>query len=269
MENGGKKIKRIKLYKCGYCVNNIKHIMKGTKSKKIKFPALVVFIEHQKYGNILFDTGYSQNIYNNGVISKIYNMLNKTYVEEKNIIKNKLQADKINNIDKIILSHTHPDHIGGLRLFENYELIATEDTIKLLNKSKIRDLVFKNMLPDSDRYTIKNVKCSNNENFLKKYFNEVYDIFGDSSIIGVRLDGHSKGQMGIYIPEYKILFAADGSWGNDFVDDVGKMKLIPQLIQNNFKEYKNTIENIKKFKEDYPEIKVIFSHEQFEEIEYD
>ena len=267
MENGGKKIKRIKLYKCGYCTNNIKHIFKDSKSEKLIFPALVVLLQHKEFGNILFDTGYSEYIYSNGIISKIYNTFNKTYVKEEDTIKNKLKVDKIDNIDKIILSHAHPDHIGGLKYFSDYELIATEDTIKLFQKSNIRDLVFQNMLPKNKK--IRYVEKYKYNNFLKKYFKEVYDILGDCSIIGVRLDGHSKGQMGIYIPDFNILFAADSSWGNEFIEKIEKMKKIPQFIQNNFDEYKDTIKRIKKLKKDYPEIKIVFSHEQFEEIEYD
>ena len=267
MENGGKKIKRIKLYKCGYCTNNIKHIFKDSKSEKLIFPALVVLLQHKEFGNILFDTGYSEYIYSNGIISKIYNTFNKTYVKEEDTIKNKLKVDKIDNIDKIILSHAHPDHIGGLKYFSDYELIATEDTIKLFQKSNIRDLVFQNMLPKTKK--VRYVEKYKDNNFLKKYFKEVYDILGDGSIIGVRLDGHSKGQMGIYIPDFNILFAADSSWGNEFIEKIEKMKKIPQFIQNNFDEYKDTIKRIKKLKKDYPEIKIVFSHEQFEEIEYD
>lgn len=266
METGGKKIKRIKLYKCGYCINNVKHIFKDSKSKKVIFPALVVLIQHKEFGNILFDTGYSKYIYSNGIISKIYNIFNKTYIKEEDTIKNKLKVDKIDNIDKIILSHAHPDHIGGLNYFSDYELIATEDTIKLFQKSKVRDLIFQNMVPKTKK--IRYVKNYKDNNFLKKYFKEIYDIFGDSSIIGVRLDGHSKGQMGIFIPDFKILFAADSSWGNEFIKKIGEMKKIPQFIQNNFCEYKDTIERIKKLKKEYPEIKIIFSHEQFEEREY-
>ena len=68
MENGGKKIKKIKLYNCGFCVNHLKHVLQKEKDKKVIFPALCVYIEHKEYGNILFDTGYSDKIYKNGYL---------------------------------------------------------------------------------------------------------------------------------------------------------------------------------------------------------
>ena len=267
MENGGKKITEIRLYKCGYCINNLSHILKKNKNKKVKFPALVALIEHEKYGNILYDTGYSKDIYSNGIVSYIYNLLNKTYVEEEDIIVNKLKKDNIFKINKVILSHAHPDHIGGLNLFENYELLATRETIQIMEKPKIKNLIFKNMLPNSN-IQIKEICNTNNNHFLNKYFGKTYDILNDGSLIGIPLEGHSHGQLGIYVEDYKMLFAADSSWGEQFIDKIEQMKTIPKYIQNDFNEYKKTIQNLKQVKKDFPEIKIIFSHGDFEETRY-
>ena len=268
MENGGKKITKIRLYKCGYCVNNLKHIFKKSKNNKITFPALAVLIEHTEYGNILYDTGYSNAIYKNGIISYIYNLLNKTYVEDNDLIINKLKKDNIQKIDKIILSHAHPDHIGGLNLFLDYELLASQDVLNLLEKPKLKSLVFKNMLPYKGILK-REITPVNTTHFLSKYFEQVYDILGDNSIIGIPLPGHASGQLGIYIDEYKLLFADDSSWGNAFLNKIGAMKKIPKLIQNNFEEYKSTIEKLKQIKKAFSEIEIIFSHENFEEKIYD
>lgn len=264
MENGGKKIIEIRLYKCGYCENNVKSIIKKSKKEILKFPALVAFIRHQKYGNILFDTGYSKSVYSNGIVSKIYNKFNKTFVDEDDYVVSKLEGNNITNIDKIIISHPHPDHISGLEFFKSYELICTREVFDEIEKHKIKNLVFKNMTQLN--YSVKTT-VSNYERyyFLKDYFEEAYDILGDGSIWGVRLDGHSLGQMGIYIPEYKLLLAADSCWGDRFIDNYKKMKFIPRKLQDNYKKYVDTIERIKRFKEDYPEVKVIFSHGDFEE----
>lgn len=268
MANGGKKIQKIKLYKCGYCKNNKKHILKKAKKEILDFPALVVYIKHEKYGNILFDTGYSEKVYKNGLISIIYNLVNKTYIKDNETIIRKLENDNIKNIEKIILSHGHPDHIGGLHLFKDYELITTQDTFDSMKKIKIKNLVFKNLIPNPNTYTL-NILNKSKKHYFNKYFDEVYDIFEDESILGVKLNGHSKGQLGIFIPEYNLFFVADSAWGTYFSEQANKMKKIPQLIQNNFKEYCRTIECIQNLKKDHPEIKIIFSHEKFEEKIYE
>ena len=171
MENGGKKIKRISLYECGYCINNMKFILKGHKKEKIKFPALSVLIEHNKFGNILFDTGYSKLIYENGIISKIYNLCNKTYFKEEDLILNQI-GDK--HIDKIIISHSHPDHIGALKYFKDYIQINPEEILEYALNAD-----WKVLCSENTEYTIEDI-----EEFIKhSYSNKAQEVILNSRVI--------------------------------------------------------------------------------------
>lgn len=261
MDNGGKSIKRVKLYACGCCKNDLGIVFRGHPTDKRTFPALVVLIEHNTVGNILYDTGYSELVYKNGLVSKIYNTLNKTFISENEIIDNRLRGDGIDpdSIDHIILSHAHPDHIGALKRFSGYELISTKEVFEKLDSGKKLSLTFTNMIPE-DEYRRKIVRRCKNKGIFDGFFPEVYDVSGDGSIIGVRLDGHAEGQLGIFLPELKLFFAADSCWGEDLLSEIPKMRPLPRLIQNNYKKYAATAESLLRFKSDHPEIKIIFSH---------
>lgn len=273
MENGGRQISNVTLYACGTCKNNVASVFKGEKKREVIFPALVAKFEHVRYGTILFDTGYSKRVFENGIVSKLYNLLNPTSVSEEETITYKMKAEGC-TVSNIILSHPHPDHIGCLKDFSNYTLIATGDCIDELKRAKTFELVFKNQVPsESSDIKFKTVEAVKNVNdatqMLTKHFVEIYDIFDDGSIYGIRLDGHMKGQMGVYLPEYKLMLAADASWGHFFAERVDKMKPIPRKIQGDYQQYKDSIARIMAFEKEHPEVKVIYSHEEFREGIYE
>lgn len=270
MENGGKNITKVKLYACGNCKNDLGIVFRRHAKDKRTFPALVAYMHHVEIGNILFDTGYSELVYQNGFVSWLYNTLNKTYVTADEIIDNRLQQDNIppESIRTIILSHAHPDHIGALKKFSEYELIATDDVFRQMDSGKTISLTFKNMIPDRKTYHRKTVIPLKNHELFSAYFNETYDIFGDGSVIGVRLDGHAKGQMGIYLSEYRLFFVADACWGGDLLAEVPNMRFLPRKIQDNFAEYKSTVFALQHFGKEHPEIKIIYSHGAMEEKSY-
>lgn len=91
---------------------------------------------------------------------------------------------------------------------------------------------------------------------------------GDGSIIGVVLDGHCRGQMGIWIPDFKLLLAADACWGGDLVRHTLEMRLFPRLIQNDFMEYKKTLKKLCELHRDHPQIRIVFTHEKGSEETY-
>jgi len=250
------RIKKIKLIPCGSCENDLGIVFRGHPKEKRYFPAMVGIIIHEDFGPILYDTGYSKLIFKNGLISKLYNGLNKATVNDSDVISEKINVEEVKTI---ILSHAHPDHIGALPLFRNIKLISTKEVFDTMENPRLFDLVFKNMRPD-DSVT----KVTPNiieDDLLSGYFSEVYDVLGDRSVIGVRLDGHAKGQLGLFFPDFDLLLAADSCWGTDLLDLVDSMKPIPRKVQNDFVSYSKTVNTLKRLKSEHPEIEIVFSHQ--------
>lgn len=256
-------IKEIKYYNCGYCTNNLKLVFKKHKKEIKKFPAGVFLIKHPKEGYILFDTGYSTDIYNLGWKGKLYNLFNPTYVKEEDQINIRLEKDgiKCSEIKYLILTHLHPDHIGCVKYFENAKIIISSEAFNTYEKNKIRYLIFERLLPEwfENKLTIiddKKLKQGKN-----KYF-PYYDLFGDKSMLLTKVNGHAKGQICCLI-EDKLFLGADSSWGNSFVGKADTFRIFPRLIQSDMNDYITNDKLLEKMKKDG--IKLCFSHDTYDD----
>jgi len=47
------------------------------------------------------------------------------------------------------------------------------------------------------------------------------------------------------------------------------MKFMPKRIQKDYKVYKDTVERVKAFEKEHPDVRVIYSHEEFPEGVYE
>lgn len=230
-------IKEIKYYNCGYCSNNLKLVFKKHKKEIKKFPAGVFLIKHPEEGYILFDTGYSLDIYNIGWKGKLYNLFNPTYVKLEDQINMQLEKNNINcsEIKYLILSHLHPDHIGCVKYFKNTKIIVSEEAFNTYKNNKIKYLIFDKLLPEwfeQKLIIITDKELKENEN---RYFSYL-DLFKDKSILLTKLNGHAKGQICCLV-ENKIFLGADSSWGNSFVGKSENFRFFPKLIQSDMNDY--------------------------------
>lgn len=257
-------IEKINYFSCGYCQNKLQTIFKNVEKKIINFPAGVFLIKHKKYGYILYDTGYSSEILKNKIKYFLYRLPNPIILKKEDEIINQLveKGIKEENINYIILSHLHPDHIGNANKFTKAKFIITEECYNNYKQNKIKDLIFKEFLPnDFEKRVI----------IIKKYDKieeipvEVNDLFNDGSLYLCSVNGHAKGQGCLFIKERNIFLGADVCWGINLLKYTKNMKIIPKLIQNNFSEY---IEGIKKLQKiEKKGIEILVSHDPKERIE--
>ena len=254
-----KTIEKIIYYNCGYCINDLKFVFKKHISEQKKFPAGVFLIKHKNFGYILFDTGYSKDIYNAGIKSKIYNLFNPTFVDIKNQINYQLYDDKIDceEIKYLIISHLHPDHIGCIKYFNKSKIIISSEVYNTYKKNKIKDLVFKKLLPnwfEENLYIIDEKKLKENKN---KYFS-YYDLFDDNSILLTVFNGHAKGQLCALI-DNRYFLAADSSWSKNLIGKSKKFSFFSKIIQDNMNDYIHNEKLLKKMIDDG--IELCFSHD--------
>ena len=256
-------IKEIKYYNCGYCTNNLKLVFKKHKREIKVFPAGVFLVKHPKEGYVLFDTGYSTEIYNLGWKGKLYNLFNPTYVKKEDQINIQLEKDgiKCSEIKYLVLTHLHPDHIGCVKYFKNAKILVSEEAFNTYKKNKIRYLIFDKLLPEWFEEKITIIDDKQLEENKNKYFS-YYDLFGDKSMLLTKVNGHAKGQICSLIQD-KVFLGADSSWGNSFVGKANDFKFFPRLIQSDMNDYITNDKLLKRMRKDG--IKLCFSHDTYED----
>ena len=261
-------IKSVRYYQCGYCMNNLRVMYRGLPrdmDPSRAFPAGVFLIEHESEGYMLLDTGYSQDIFRSGVRGFLYNKVTPTRVTAEDEIPAQLARDGIDvgQIRRVVLSHLHPDHIGGVKFFPESEIIMSADAYEVLGNARVRDLVFPALVPS---WLAQNASVMPVQSLVQDPDTGLvgHDVFGDGSLLLVRLPGHAAGQVGAYIPG-RLLIATDASWGNDLLPYSAQLRLPTRLIQRDYETYKETATLVQRVVD--RGIPVYFSHGQYDRRE--
>lgn len=252
-------IKSLDYFVCGYCRNQQALLFRHLPKKDLVFPAGVFLIYHEKLGYILYDTGYDAEVMGKHLKYRLYRLPNPITMSEEAQIDQQLEARGISpdQIAYVLVSHLHPDHIGRLKAFKQATFILTEGAYQTYLKPKLRDLVFKEYFPEDFEQRMRCLKFEAYHTFLEK---ATCDIFGDGSFLAIELDGHARGQLCVYLPEKKVLLAADSLWQWEMIDVIDQMKKLPRLIQNDFTSYQQNVPYLKKLHT--KGVAILVSHEE-------
>ena len=244
-------IESIEYFPAGYCTSYAGLLFKGVKNRKMTFPAGVFLIKHRDKGYLLYDTGYHYDI-KTKLRYAFYRLGTPVQMTEKDQISYLLKAKGIKpeEINYVLLSHLHPDHLGGASFFPNANFILTQEVYDVYKKPKLKDLIFKEFLPSDFEERLTVIKAN---------------LFGDGSILVASIDGHAKGQACLFMPDYDLFIAADLCWGIDLLPYTKQMHLIPSLVQDSKADYIKGTELLEEVLKDG--IEALVSHDPVERIE--
>ncbi|WP_066802653.1 MBL fold metallo-hydrolase [Moraxella oblonga] len=219
---------KIHFFEAGYCTHPACVAVRGAGFGACQFPARVFVLEAN--GRFwLWDTGYAEHFFDaSRGIYALYPAITPVFFNPSEHISRQLHAIALNpsDLQGVIISHFHADHIAGLKDFAHIPFIGRRlafDFLKPLKGLKaLKQGFLPNLMPSDFESRFMAV-----EQFLPKALPEHLCLDephapktawalpnSNDEILLVPLDGHAIGQIGAFVLTDKgwELIASDSAW---------------------------------------------------------
>ncbi len=266
-------VKSIRSLEAGYCVHPEAMVLSGGAMSRLRFPATVAVIEHQREGIILFDTGYSENFESltANFPERLYRMVTPVTISPETTAKARLRELGISpkDVRHIIISHLHADHVGGLRDFPNALLHLDYEAYQFYSAlsrfDQVRNGFLSALLPEDVSSRIRPIteKSFETGNYGLGPLTKGKDIFGDGSIIAIPLPGHMAGHLGILVHTEsgdRSFFVGDAAWQKESFEQNRLPSFLTRLVIKDWKSYVRTLRELHEIHRAHPDLKIIPCH---------
>lgn len=246
----------------------------GAGSGRVEFPALVALL-HAADGRIgLFDTGYGSDAVELMARwpERAYRELLPITIEPQQHAAAQLAARGISaeHVHKVVISHFHADHIGGLRDFPSARLIhgratAPEYALRASLQQARHGFIPQFLPSDFSQRAVRHIElplvASQDLGLVGEIFGPGRDLFGDRSAIIVSLPGHEQGHLGLWLPENQMLLAGDAVWTGAALS-TGSLppRVLQELVFAQPRAYRATAARLAELAHRAPDTCIVASH---------
>jgi N-acyl homoserine lactone hydrolase len=224
-----------------------------------------VLIRHPN-GTFLYDTGFCSDIYaflrNQSVL---FRTLLGSFVFEQGLSSHLQQLEmKPDDLDFILLSHLHWDHVSGIPDLPGVPLRINQveyDAAKSHASDRgITPLIWQ-LMGDNPHELF---DCAG-----PAYmgFRSSYDLFGDGSLVLVPLPGHTPGNTGLFINRVngsRLFLVGDAVWSvENYIRPATMHPILWSMFTSDDATARQTLIDLHHFSHRYPDIPVIGMHDAY------
>jgi glyoxylase-like metal-dependent hydrolase (beta-lactamase superfamily II) len=223
---------RLRLGVSGHSHAHPRHLrLDASLGVPLQFPAGWALIEHPRHGAILFDCGYgaaARTAMQRG-LRRIYRHVVGACCAPQADPSELLIACglRVEDVRHVVLSHFHPDHVGGLREFPLARCTVHADAWKQVRDGGRLDhlhaQIWRELLPVDLATRLRLLEASTQRPLsgALAVFGGGWDLFDDGSVIAFGLPGHAAGQLGLAldIEGERVLLVADAFWRREQLED--------------------------------------------------
>ncbi len=259
--------------KAGLCYHPAGMARRGAGFCSTEFPALAGLILHPSEGPILFDTGYDPAFFaaTQTMPERLYRWATPVTLKDGHAAADQLARFGLapEDIRAVVISHFHGDHIAGLHAFPKARVFCSRlgaDELKRSSRfARVRRGVLSALAP-ADIHTTATffedlAPCPLGADMAP--FEAGADLFGDASLIAVRLPGHCVGHWGLLLKDQagrKTFLIGDAAWSSRAVrDNIPPPRLTTALLGDT-ETYRNTLRDLHRLRKRNSEILLAPSH---------
>ncbi len=235
----------------------------GNLFKTRKLSHVSILIQHPK-GTFVFDTGLGSEI--EGQFHDKFTFLdrkifkfNKLKSLKDILIENEFHPDSINFI---LPTHLHFDHASGIEDFPKATVWTTREEYNHAISEEATPPAFIKEQYDADFIKWKFLDFNTTT---YEIFDESYDVFNDGTVILVKLPGHTKGSLGMFVnlkSGKRYFFTGDLTWAVEAFYLPAEKHAIPRnKVDGDSEKVKEFIVKVHHLAKEKPEIKIIPAHD--------
>lgn len=261
------KIDTVRFFAAGSCFQKEALSLRGGAWRDVEFPAVCAVFRHPHIGWVLYDTGYDPCIYasNTKLSLRWYAKFMNVEVSQRSSVVAGLERLGLapEDIALVVLSHFHPDHIGGARSFSKARFLCSrEGYIAACTKPK-RLGFHRELLPDDfeKRCEFVEDRSPSSEHVLRG-LGGVYDVFGDGLVLCVLLDGHAPRQLALLIRgnARSCFLVSDAAWSTRAILENRPPHAITRLIQDDWQTLLRNLKQLNRLASENPTWRFVPSH---------
>lgn len=243
----------ITVFEAGYCTHAACMALRGAGTNTCRFPARAYLIETAR-GRWLWDTGYASHFIDatrSGIFAW-YRRVTPVHFDASEAIAMQLRERGIRarDLDAVILSHFHGDHIAGLRDLQGAPTWLSGTgwaaTRALRGFGALRKAFVPGLIPPDFESSVTAVERFDRVELPAELapFTHAYAAPGSGGeLLIVELPGHAAGHLGAFVATAAgwVLLASDAAWSPaSYRERVGPSRLA-NIIMDNSHQYYETL----------------------------